>query len=147
MTGVPEANSGAPPQMTVPPSQMTVPPSAIPVPPSAVQVGITGCCPRCGKASIFRKLIIFVPRCPACGLDMSQFNVGDGAASFLILIVGAIVTGLAMWLELSRSPPWYVHVLLWLPLTLILSLGLMRIAKGLLLALEYRHSAREGRRR
>lgn len=139
MTGVPEANSGAPPQ----PSGPT---SALPVPPSAVQVGITGCCPRCGKASIFHKLIVFVPRCPACGLDMSQFNVGDGAASFLILIVGAIVTGLAMWLELSRSPPWYVHVLLWLPLTLILSIALMRIAKGLLLALEFRHSAREGRK-
>jgi len=76
---------------------------------------------------------------------MAQFNVGDGAASFLILIVGAIVTGLAMWLELTRSPPWYVHVMLWLPLTLMLSLGLMRLVKGVLLALEFRHEAREGR--
>lgn len=125
MTGVPDASSGAPP--------------------SSVQVGLTGCCPRCGKASIFRGLIAFVPRCQACHLDMSQFNVGDGAASFLILVVGAIVTGLAMWLELSRSPPWYVHVLLWLPLTIALSLGLMRLVKGLLLALEFRHGAREGR--
>jgi uncharacterized protein (DUF983 family) len=50
-----------------------------------------------------------------------------------------------MWLELSRSPPWYVHVLLWLPLTIVLSLGLMRLVKGLLLALEFRHGAREGR--
>ena len=75
---------------------------------------------------------------------MSQFNVGDGAASFLILIVGAIVTGLAMWLELTRAPPWYIHVLLWLPLTVVLSLALMRLVKGLLLALEFRHSAREG---
>jgi uncharacterized protein (DUF983 family) len=130
VTGDPEVNSGAPPLAT---------------PPSPVQVGITGCCPRCGKASIFHRLIVFVPRCPVCGLDMGQFNVGDGAASFLILIVGAIVTGLAMWLELSRSPPWYVHVLLWLPLTLVLSLAFMRVVKGLLLALEFRHSAREGR--
>lgn len=76
---------------------------------------------------------------------MAQFNVGDGAASFLILIVGAIVTGLAMWLELTRSPPWYVHVALWLPLTLALSLGLMRVAKGLLLSIEFRNGAREGR--
>jgi uncharacterized protein (DUF983 family) len=76
---------------------------------------------------------------------LSAFNVGDGAASFLILIVGAIVTGFAMWLELTRSPPWYVHVILWLPLTLILSIGLMRIAKGVLLAMEYRHDARQGK--
>lgn len=80
-----------------------------------------------------------------CGLDYDTFNVGDGAASFLILIVGAIVTGLAMWLELSRSPPWYVHALLWVPLSLALTLGLSRIAKGLLVALEYRHEARQGR--
>jgi len=125
VTGVPDATSGAPP--------------------TPVHVSLTGCCPRCGKASIFRSLIVFVPRCSRCGLDMSQFNVGDGAASFLILVVGAIVTGLAMWLELSRSPPWYVHVLLWLPLTIVLSLGLMRLVKGLLLALEFRHGAREGR--
>ncbi len=125
MNGGPDANSGAPP--------------------SPAHVALTGCCPRCGKASIFQRLIVFVPRCPACGLDMAQFNVGDGAASFLILIVGAIVTGLAMWLELTRSPPWYVHVALWLPLTLALSLGLMRVAKGLLLSIEFRNGAREGR--
>jgi uncharacterized protein (DUF983 family) len=125
MSGDPDVHSGAPP--------------------SPVQVALTGCCPRCGKATIFERLIVFLPRCPACGLDMAKFNVGDGAASFLILIVGAIVTGLAMWLELTRSAPWYVHVMLWLPLTIMLSLGLMRLAKGLLLALEFRHEAREGR--
>jgi preprotein translocase subunit SecA len=55
------------------------------------------------------------------------------------------VTGLAMWLELSREPPWYVHVLLWGPLALVLTLGFMRIAKGLLIALEFRHEARQGK--
>ena len=94
---------------------------------------------------MFAGIIAFAPRCAVCELDFRAFNVGDGAASFLILIVGAIVTGLAMWLELSREPPWYVHVLLWGPLALVLTLGFMRIAKGLLLALEYRHEARQGK--
>ncbi|MBC7504221.1 MAG: DUF983 domain-containing protein [Sandarakinorhabdus sp.] len=82
--------------------------------------------------------------CSVCGLDFTAFNVGDGAASFLILIVGTIVIGLAVWLELTRSPPWYVHVLLWGPLALVLTLGLSRIAKALLVALEFRNEAREG---
>ncbi len=119
-----------------------------PVPPAAVaplQVALKGCCPRCGQGRLFAGPISFAPRCSVCGLNFSAFNVGDGAASFLILIVGAIVTGLAMWLELSRSPPWYVHVALWLPLTVVLSLALMRLSKGLLLAMEYRHDAGEGR--
>lgn len=94
---------------------------------------------------MFAGVLRFAQRCPVCGLDFNAFNVGDGAASFLVLIVGAITVGLAVWLELSRSPPWYVHVLLWAPLALGLTLGLSRIAKGLLAALEFRHEAREGR--
>ena len=110
-----------------------------------IQVALRGCCPRCGKGRVFGGVIAFAPRCPACGLDLTAFNVGDGAASFLILIVGAIVTVLALWVELRFEPAWWVHVLLWLPLTIALSLVLMRFAKGLLLALEYRNEAREGR--
>lgn len=106
---------------------------------------LRGCCPRCGRGRLFRRLLTFRSECSHCGLDFHAFNVGDGAASFLILIVGAIVTGLAMWLELSREPPWYVHVLLWLPLTLVLTIGMLRIAKALLIALEYRNEARPGR--
>jgi uncharacterized protein (DUF983 family) len=106
---------------------------------------LTGCCPRCGKGRLFAGVLRFAPECRACGLDFAAFNVGDGAASFLVLIVGAITVGLAVWLELSRSPPWYVHVLLWGPLALGLTLGLSRVAKGLLAALEYHHSAGEGR--
>lgn len=112
---------------------------------SLARVAIGGCCPRCGKAPLFAGLVTYAARCRNCGLDFSAFNVGDGAASFLILIVGAIVTGLAMWLELSRAPPWYIHVLLWGPLSLLLTLGLMRIAKALLLTIEFRQEARQGR--
>lgn len=87
----------------------------------------------------------FAPRCTACGLDYAQFNVGDGAVPFLILVIGAIVTGLAMWLELRFAPPFWLHVVLWVPLALILTLGLLRIAKALLMGQEYRNHAGEGR--
>jgi uncharacterized protein (DUF983 family) len=78
-------------------------------------------------------------------LDFTQFNVGDGPAAFLILIVGALITIGAVWLELAVSPPFWVHILIWLPLTLALVLGLLRLAKGTLLVLEFRNRAREGR--
>ena len=112
---------------------------------SAVRRSLAGRCPRCGKGKLFASPVAFAPACPVCGLDYAAFDVGDGAASFLILAVGAIITGLALWLELSVEPPWWVHVMLWLPLTLILSVGLMRLAKGALLALEYANNARDGR--
>ena len=86
----------------------------------------------------------FAPQCRACGLDFASFNVGDGPAAFLILIVGAILTVLAIVVDLSYSPPWWVH-LVWLPTGLVLTLGGLRIAKAWLVAQEYRHRAREGR--
>jgi uncharacterized protein (DUF983 family) len=104
-----------------------------------------GLCPRCAAKSLYRGLASFAPRCRACGLDYAAFNVGDGPAAFLVLIVGALVTGLAIALELGAHPPFWLHVLLWLPLTAALVVGSLRIAKGLLLALEYRHRAHEGR--
>jgi len=112
---------------------------------SAAAHGLAGRCPRCGIGALFSGPVTYAEICTHCGLDYRRFNVGDGAASFLILIVGAIITGLALWLELSVEPAWWVHVVLWLPLTVILSLGLMRLAKGLLLALEYAQDARQGR--
>ena len=86
----------------------------------------------------------FEPRCRACALDFDSFNVGDGPAAFLILIVGAILTVLAVAVDLSASPPWWVH-LVWIPVGLGLTLGGLRLAKAALLAQEYVHRAREGR--
>jgi uncharacterized protein (DUF983 family) len=94
---------------------------------------------------LFQGLIRFAPRCRECQLDFAAFNVGDGPAAFLILIVGALITGLAIWLELALEPPFWLHLLIWPPLTLIAVLGSLRVAKGALLVLEYRNSAREGR--
>jgi uncharacterized protein (DUF983 family) len=106
---------------------------------------LLGLCPRCGAPGMFTRVIRFSPRCPQCKLDYASFDVGDAAAPFLIFLVGAVVVCLAIWLELSRSPPWWVHVLLWVPLTVGLTVLLLRIAKGILLVLEQRHDARLGR--
>ena len=86
----------------------------------------------------------FAPSCAGCGLDFDSFNVGDGPAAFLILIVGAILTVSAVVFDLSASPPWWVH-LVWLPVGLALTLGGLRLAKAWLIAQEYVHRAREGR--
>ena len=51
----------------------------------------------------------------------------------------------AVTLELAASPPWWVHAILWVPLTLAGVILSLRLAKGWLLALEYRNAAREGK--
>ena len=82
---------------------------------------------------------------PSFDAGMAAFNVGDGPAAFLIFIVGGLVVGLAIWVELAFSPPFWVHPLLWIPLAAVGTIGLLRVGKGLLLILEYRREAREGR--
>jgi len=77
-------------------------------------------------------------------MDYEQFNVGDGPAAFLTLIVGAIMLGLALWLEFAVHPPLIIHLILWPVLVIGSVVGALRIAKGMLLALEYRNKAREG---
>jgi len=113
--------------------------------PTPLSSGLRGLCPRCGAKTLFASGVRFADRCTPCGLDIAAFNVGDGPAAFLTLIIGAIIAASAITLDLSVSPPWWVHVLIWPPVTLGLIVGSLRVAKGWLLALEYRNAAREGR--
>lgn len=94
---------------------------------------------------MFRGAVSFAGNCTNCDLDYSQFNVGDGPAAFLIFIVGGIVMLCAILMELNVHPPMWVHMILWLPLTVVLTIGFLRLAKGALLVLEFKNKAREGR--
>ena len=113
--------------------------------PDTTQASLRGLCPKCAAPGLFAGVVSFSATCKRCGLDFGQFNVGDGPAAFLIMIVGAIVVTGAVTLELSLSPPFWVHILLWVPLTTFLVIGLLRIAKAALLILEYKNRAQEGR--
>ena len=105
---------------------------------------LRGLCPRCGARTLFAGPIAFAPRCSACGLDYAAFNVGDGAAAFLILIVGAILIIGAITLELAESPPYWVHIV-WIPIGIGLTIGGLRLANAFLVFQEYKQRAREGR--
>jgi uncharacterized protein (DUF983 family) len=113
--------------------------------PDAAQAALRGLCPRCGAPGLFDGIVRFVERCPRCGLDFTQSNVGDGPAAFLIMIVGGVVTGLATWLQISAEPPLWVHLIVWPLVTAPLVVGLLRVAKGALLVIEFQNRAEEGR--
>lgn len=115
--------------------------------PGLVPAALFGLCPKCGARTLFESATAFAPRCGACGLDFSAFNVGDGPAAFLTLIIGAVITGLALWVELAWQPPFWVHAVLWLPITVAAVLWGLRAGKGALLAAEYRRDAGEGQQK
>ncbi len=113
--------------------------------PDTAQASIRGLCPRCGAPGLFSGIVRFSGACHSCKLDYGQFNVGDGPAAFLIMIVGALVTIGAVSLQLNAEPPFWVHILIWIPVSAALVVGLLRVAKSALLVLEYRNRAREGK--
>ena len=113
--------------------------------PKVAKAALLGRCPRCGRGPLFKGYLDVAPACSACGLDYAPFDAGDGPAVFVILIVGAIVAGSALFVEVHFAPPYWVHAVLWLPLILILSFAMLRFMKSLLLVLQYRHKAGEGR--
>lgn len=103
-----------------------------------------GRCPQCGAPALFASVVRFAARCRQCELDYDQFNVGDGPAAFLTMIIGGLMLGIALVVEFAVHPPVWLHVLLWAPLTVAAVVGALRVAKAALLTLEYRNQAREG---
>ena len=118
---------------------------ALYAPQNPFSVGIRGRCPRCGEGRLFAGFLNLAPRCSACGLDLSFADSADGPAVFVILIVGFVVAGAALLVEVAYSPPIWVHIVVWMPLVLVLCLGFLRPLKGVLVALQYHHKAGEGR--
>ncbi len=114
-----------------------------PQPPLAT--GLRGLCPRCGQGRLFQGFLTVAPRCGVCGLDLAFADAGDGPAVFVTLIGGAVVLGAALWTELTYEPPFWVHLVIFLPLTLLVCVGLLRPLKGVLIALQYRNKAEQGR--
>ncbi len=104
-----------------------------------------GLCPRCGKGRLFHGYLTVAPHCEACGLDYAMFDAGDGPAVFVVLIVGAIVCAAALYVEFTFHPPYWLHAVLWIPTITILTFALLRLMKSLLLVLQYRNKAGEGR--
>jgi uncharacterized protein (DUF983 family) len=99
---------------------------------------VQGQCPRCGARTLFDGWVDFAPKCRACGLDFGQFNVGDGPAAFLTLVVGALVVIGAVSLQLGMMPPFWEHVMIWPAVTFALVIGGLRVGKAALLQSEYR---------
>jgi uncharacterized protein (DUF983 family) len=113
--------------------------------PHPLLAGLSGRCPNCGEGFLFEGFLKVAPACEACGYDFSKADSGDGPAVFVILIAGFVVAFGALFTEFALHPPVWVHLIVWLPATLIISLGLMRPLKGAMLAAQFMNKASEHR--
>lgn len=105
--------------------------------------GLRCVCPRCGNGRLFDGFLTLVSNCATCGLPLARFDSGDGPAVFLIFILGSLVIPLALWVSSGVSWPLWVHGLVWGIVTMGLTVGMLRPAKALVVALEFRHRRHE----
>ena len=107
--------------------------------PSPIATGLACRCPRCGRGRLFAGYLTLAETCESCGLPLRAADSGDGPAVFVMFIVLALavpfVFALWVWFDL---PPLIIFALATI-LILGGSLGLVRPAKGILIALQYRH--------
>jgi uncharacterized protein (DUF983 family) len=97
-----------------------------------------GCkCPNCGDGALFRKFLKVKDSCETCGEVLSHQRADDMPAYIVISIVGHIVIGLLLWVETNFAPDMWVHIALWFPLTIALSLGLLQPVKGTIVAVQW----------
>jgi uncharacterized protein (DUF983 family) len=114
--------------------------------PNPLLSGLAGRCPNCGEGHLFDGFLKVAPSCEACGFDLGSADSGDGPAVFVILVGGFLVAFAALFTEVAVHPPVWVHLVLWLPITVIVCLALLRPFKGAMLAAQFMNKASEARR-
>jgi uncharacterized protein (DUF983 family) len=95
-----------------------------------------GHCPRCGQARLFARWLKPVDHCPACGQDWRGHRADDFPL-IAILVTGHVMAPvlIALGLETTLSAP--VMMALCLIPTAGLVLGLLPVAKGAVIALQW----------
>lgn len=97
---------------------------------TAILRGARGHCPSCGQGRLFHGWLRVADTCPHCDAPLGQVRADDAPPYFTIFAVGHVVIPGMLWLERAHAPELWVHTAIWVPLTLVLALGLMRPVKG-----------------
>jgi uncharacterized protein (DUF983 family) len=108
----------------------------------ALRRGLSRRCPGCGHGPLFRGYIKPEPSCSACGADLLQYRSDDAPAYFTILLVGHVIVPAMLMLEVSQHPSTLLHAVIWVPLTLAMTLLLLPPVKGALIGVQWAFGVR-----
>ncbi len=90
-----------------------------------------GCkCPACGTGPMFGRYLKVNPVCEACGEELFHEEAHDFPPYITMSIVAHIILFGVVLAEQHGDWPMWTHMLIWPPLTLILSFALMQPVKG-----------------
>jgi uncharacterized protein (DUF983 family) len=104
---------------------------------SALWRGMRGRCPNCGEGQIFRAFLKVNDHCPNCNEALYHHRADDAPPYVVITIVGHIVVGLMLVVEKAYAPDVWIHMAMWVPLTIGLALGMLQPVKGALIGVQW----------
>jgi uncharacterized protein (DUF983 family) len=96
-----------------------------------------GRCPACGEGHLFKSYLKAADACSSCGEELHHQRADDAPPYMVITIAGHIIIGLMLWVEMSWHPELWVHMAVWGPLTLVLTLALLPPVKGALIGMQW----------
>ncbi len=99
--------------------------------------GLQGKCPNCGNGRLFRKFIKPVDHCGNCGEDYRPQRADDLPAYLVVVIVGHVVVGGFLAMEMTSDIPSWLQLAIWTPITVISSVALLQPVKGGVIALQW----------
>ena len=99
--------------------------------------GFAGHCPNCGKGRLFSRYLKPVAACSVCGEDFTHQRADDAPPYFTMVIVGHLLVPVLLAVQLTANLSVTQHLLIWLPLTGGLTIGLLEPVKGTIVALQW----------
>ena len=103
----------------------------------AMMRGLRGKCPACGEGRLFASFVKTAAECDCCGQEMHHHRADDFPAYLVIVIVGHLVLGAFMGVEAATKLSLGAHLAIWIPVTILLCLGLLRPVKGAVIGLQW----------
>lgn len=103
----------------------------------AIGNGLKLRCPKCGEGKLFRGYLKPVETCAVCGEDLSHQRADDAPPYFTIVVVGHVIVPVMAAVFFATELSVMTHLAIWLPLTLVMTLALLRPIKGALIGLQW----------
>ena len=94
-------------------------------------------CPNCGKGKLFRRYLKVADSCTVCGTELSHQRADDAPAYFTITIIAHLIIPAVFVVERMWEPPYWLHLVIWLPSILAATFMLMPMVKGAIVGLQW----------
>lgn len=103
----------------------------------AIKRGLYCRCPNCGQGRLFSGFVKTVDACEACGEEIHHHRADDLPAYLVVVIVGHIVVGAFMGVEATSTLSTWQHLAIWVPLTILMSVAMLKPTKGAVIGLQW----------